>query len=420
MDNLDFKCIAGLRNGSYGIRDRIIDSTSEIGDGHKEKKTLSLTTKIWVTGLSEKKYKPVLILAIDVSGSMSTDGKLEKVKRSLIYLYSRLKSKCTSSGVIADIMDLHLITFATEAKLVWSTAFCLDDTFVETVSDLKTECSTNIYDALTLAKQLMLRKSPTWLVLLTDGCSTVGPNEKTNPYVYSNLFKSFPCYVDTIAVTIGDDYSESIVACVKDVMYVNTFDRLQEAFAHIYLDMFNLVGYGAKLVFPSWVSSRAKVLMGGNEIGFLPRGRLIRSIILPLDSRSSEEYRDVTKLESDPVFLDYIDVTGQSQTIRIPVHCYNEDLAKDDISAYYDYMATQYIKDLATRNNYASLVSSIDHETSLWRKGLSDKHRQQIRAATTHRLRGSLNKIEAICSAKSRSSHRGFGPEYIDRCKEYI
>lgn len=182
-----------------------------------------------------RKYKPCLILLLDVSYSMLEFDNLEKVKACVLHLHKVLTSKYAPLS-LSEIMDLHIITFSAEAKLVWSTQFCPDSSFFDVVSDLKVDGSTNIWHAVKLAKQLMLRKTPTWMVLLTDGKATTNDFKDETVSNYTQLFKSLPPYVDTIGVGVGDDYDDSILLTMNSMLHGSSTIDLQNVLSRLHVD----------------------------------------------------------------------------------------------------------------------------------------------------------------------------------------
>ena len=116
----------------------------------------------------KNKTKPIdLICIVDVSGSMSSENKIENVRDSLKYLINSAES----------IDQFALVTFSDDSKIVHNLTYMTQDNknlFLESVAKLEATYNTNIYSGLEKGLSLLTHDYSSGeriasMILLSDG-----------------------------------------------------------------------------------------------------------------------------------------------------------------------------------------------------------------------------------------------------------
>ena len=184
-----------------------------------------------------------ICIALDTSGSMADEGKLDNAKQAAIELASSMRS----------VDNVSLITFSGDVKVQISSAPMVDHAhFEEIVRKLKPFGSTNLYKALETAYseinaqiQTVVKGSQDSsivkrIILLTDGQPTKGKSKIAD---YVPLSKSIGASrVSVVAIGLGSDYNEDLlseIASNSDGVWYNIMDpsQLTDLFAEEFKEM---------------------------------------------------------------------------------------------------------------------------------------------------------------------------------------
>lgn len=153
--------------------------------------------------LDYSSMQPINIsLVIDVSGSMQSDNKLEKVKKALKNFIKGLRPE--------DYISL--VTYDSEARVVLQSQKVGELHNLESIiKGLETAGSTNLYDGMVLGyEQVKIHFNPNHtnkVILLTDGVANVGITDVEKIVEKSYSYNKEGIYISTVGVGTDLNYS---------------------------------------------------------------------------------------------------------------------------------------------------------------------------------------------------------------------
>jgi hypothetical protein len=183
-----------------------------------------------------------LSLVVDISGSMSSEDRLELVKRNLTAIISKLSSVDRVSLVVFD----HAATLAYPSTLMSDKKPLLD-----IIAMLRPGGGTNIYNGLVLGlEEMMKNRSPKYasrLILLTDGYCSVEPGvtiAKAKEYIAEGA------QISTIGV--GTDYNKALLSMLAstgggELEMAGSAETIDKAFQKAFGKIVSPVGENVRL-----------------------------------------------------------------------------------------------------------------------------------------------------------------------------
>jgi hypothetical protein len=168
---------------------------------------------------NQSRFPKNIIFLIDISGSMDECDSVGEENSGLSRLDLVKHSIKTAIMGLSPTDRIAIITFHTTAELIYPNFNGLQEisdqkeTILNMISELKTKDTTNIYDALKMALNIIDSKSQHHILLFTDGQANVEPPAGTLATIKNYLFSNpkpavFHC--------LGYGYNNSIYS---DVLY---------------------------------------------------------------------------------------------------------------------------------------------------------------------------------------------------------
>lgn len=198
---------------------------SYFSDGHQ-----MLKIGIRARSISAEERGPILLIVIiDTSGSMSSDGKLNLIKQALPYLVDQL----------VDGDTFGIVTYGTTANN-YLNPIEIDqkDEILSSISRLSTEGSTNAQDGLVkgyeMAQEYRQEGQATRLLLLSDGVANTGMYDVDGLVEMVQEYKELGIYLSTYGFGMGV-YNDELMEQLADngdgkYGYIDSLDEAKKEF----------------------------------------------------------------------------------------------------------------------------------------------------------------------------------------------
>jgi hypothetical protein len=198
-----------------------------------------------------------IILVVDHSISMSDD--MPMVQNSLLAFRNSLVRLVIGQNIPVDqdetfdrlfqeLAVVKLITFSDKARLIWPTA--QPSSFGAAVRDIKTEASTNMGEAISLAYRECTPGKTHWIIVFTDGESNVGCRT-VNSFKKLVYGSTRPKHTQLITLGFSEHFNCEILDAIGSFTYIPDKEVIPGIFGSIAAEIAEAWGFEAQLQIPT-------------------------------------------------------------------------------------------------------------------------------------------------------------------------
>ncbi len=345
-----------------------------------------------------------IIFLIDISGSMHSS--LLAIKSSLLAFRDALLNITPDSNLSdnhKDIMlrnkiKLRLITFSKDANEIWSNRS--KNTFEDSVLNLDVESMTNMGAALNLAFDKINPEIFTWVIVMTDGESNIGPC-KTVKSFHKLITEKKPINTKIISLGYGSSFDPDVLNKIGTFVYVkeskvipvvlgNVADEIMKAVAFNCVINIPTINYCEELNEDTIIipDGTEKIIMGKTIIGkrllgtlcsgdnynyvYLPHGNINTKYILSKYSSVKIEYTEILTGEIIKMEIP-IDHTGYPPPESMS-ELYFEEEKKRLIYRLYRVIYDKQFKNVGIE------IGNIRRAIEKWTDPMIEHHKEEISA----------------------------------------
>lgn len=311
----------------------------------------------------EERVLPNLIIVADSSGSMQFDGRMNILKAGILAfrdLVVAIGSREAESSSLPSLLNLWIVSFNDEARLVWSPQNFPSCSLEECLKKMEPENYTDLEKAVREVERLLpfVERGPVWVLILSDGHITKG---SSSPSFFREKFRLLGKRCRVIGAGIGTDYDDRILLQADRFVHLSEISTVSEILASIYAEMRKTIGYGASIEYsPSDDGGYdERSLVGSSKIGFLGHRKSFFHITLPLgDGRLNRPIPQTAALH-------YADLASGSPVVQLCTVEKEEGPLPDEIvTLYYEHASARMIETLTTslfdREKVVGIVSRIN------------------------------------------------------------
>ncbi len=197
-----------------------------------------------------------VIFLIDISGSM--ESSMKKVKSSLLAIRDSIVGKSSlemmklepdeRDNLFRNTINVRLITFSNDATEVWSRES--DSTFENAVINLHTEAMTNMSDGLKMAFEKVHPDLFTWIIVMTDGESNMGPCRTANSF-QKFVTRTKPLNSKIVTLGYGNKFDPEVLDVVGNFVYLENAEMIPVVLGNLAEEIMTSIGFNCTIDTPT-------------------------------------------------------------------------------------------------------------------------------------------------------------------------